>query len=138
MVPPALRLRHSENFLALNPTGTRDKNDENRSVSNRNRISLISAVTSCYQNRTRYDDTHVAAARISSIVLDFVNPESMRRKRIVDSMTITIRIEVVLMILQMTTGISRITVTKNKSNTLAIRLISCPEYIYTFASVETS
>jgi hypothetical protein len=55
-----------------------------------------------------------------------------------ENMTTPIRTEVVLMILQMMTGIRRRSVIKNNSNALAIRLIKCPEYMYTFESFEVS
>jgi hypothetical protein len=70
---------------------------------------------------------YVAPAMISSIVLDFANLDSIRRKKIVDAMTMTIRIEKVLMMLQMMTGIRRRTVINNNSNALAVCLIREPE-----------
>jgi hypothetical protein len=66
-------------------------------------------------------DTHVTPARISSIVFDFVNPERMRRKEIVDAMTMMIRTETVLMMLQTMTGINRRRVIKDNSTALAVR-----------------
>lgn len=44
--------------------------------------------------------------------------------------------EVVLIMLQMTTGISNRKVTKNNNNALADCLIMGPEYRYTFGSIE--
>ena len=122
----------------MNYTGTGDKYNESSSISNASRISQILEVMSCHQIKTGDGETHVAAASINSIVLDFVNPESMRRLEIVDATTTIIRTEMVLIMLQMTTGISRRSVIKNSSNVLAIRSIQGPEYMYTFASVERS
>lgn len=48
-----------------------------------------------------------------------------------------IRLENVLQILQMIIGISRRDVIKNNINVLAVRFIKGPEYMYTFASIET-
>lgn len=48
-----------------------------------------------------------------------------------------IRLKKVLKMLQMIIGISRRDVIKNNINVLAVRLIKGPEYMYTFASIET-
>jgi hypothetical protein len=45
----------------------------------------------------------------------------------VDAMIMIIRIEIVLVALQMTTGISRRSVIMNNSSALAVRLIKGPE-----------
>lgn len=49
-----------------------------------------------------------------------------------------IRIEIVEIKLQITTGMRRRNVIKDNKNALAVCLIKEPEYMYTFASVETS
>jgi hypothetical protein len=49
-----------------------------------------------------------------------------------------IRIEIVLMKLQMMTGMTRRNTIKDNKNDLAVCLIKEPEYMNTFASVETS
>ncbi len=51
--------------------------------------------------------SYVVPARINSIAFDRVNPERMNRWDIVDSITMNIGIEIVLIMLQMTTGISK-------------------------------
>lgn len=56
----------------------------------------------------------------------------------VDTITITIRTAVALIMLQIMTGTSRSSVVKTSSNALAVRLIKVPEYIYTFGSVDMS
>lgn len=58
--------------------------------------------------------------RISFIVFDLVNPESIKRKEIVDAMTTTIRPEVVLTMLQITTGPSSRRVMNSNSSALAV------------------
>lgn len=53
-------------------------------------------------------------------------------------MITTIRIEMILIMLQITTGISNRKVININNNILAVCLIKVPEYRYTFASIETS
>ena len=52
-------------------------------------------------------ETHVAPAMINSIVLDLVNSENISRKQIVDIITMMMRAEIVLTMLQMITGVRR-------------------------------
>lgn len=55
---------------------------------------------------------------------------------IVDTMIMTIRTDVLLITLQITTGISKRDVIMDSSRTRASRLIKRPEYRYTFGSTE--
>lgn len=80
--------------------------------------------------------TYVAPARTNSIVLERVNSDKIDRYIIVDTTIIAIRIDVVLVILQITTGISNKDVIKESRITRAVRLINWPEYRYTFGSIE--
>jgi hypothetical protein len=80
--------------------------------------------------------TYVAPARTNSIVLERVNSDKIERYKIVDIMIMTIRIDMVLVMLQITTGISKRDTIKDSSITRAIRLIKRPEYRYTFGSTE--
>lgn len=69
----------------------------------------------------------MAPARISSMVLAFIKLVSIRRYRMVDSMTIMMRLEVVLTILHATTGTNSKNVIKESNSPLAPRLIKDPE-----------
>ena len=56
----------------------------------------------------------------------------------VDNITTIIRTKVVVTMLHTMTGISSMKVIKSSSNALAVCLISGPEYMYTFWSMERS
>lgn len=71
--------------------------------------------------------SYVAPAINNSIVLDVVSPERIRRYRIVEIITIIIRVENLLVTLQIIIGISNRSVIIINSNDFAIRLIRGPE-----------
>jgi hypothetical protein len=73
------------------------------------------------------ESTYVAAARLSSIVLDFVNDERNTRKQIVDSKITTMRAAVAFIMLHITTGITRISVIRVSKSSFAIHSIVLPE-----------
>ncbi len=60
-------------------------------------------------------NTHVAAAIIKSMVLDLVNKDDMDRYRNVDAITITIRTDLALITLHITTGNSKRSVRRANS-----------------------
>jgi hypothetical protein len=68
-------------------------------------------------SRSRY--TYVTAESISSTVLDFVNPENARRNTIVDSITTAKRAHLAPIVLQISTGMSNISVIMEKSSAFA-------------------
>ena len=70
---------------------------------------------------------YAAPAMTNSIVLDPVGPESMKRYEIVKIITLIIRVENLLITLQIMIGISNRSVIINNSNALAARLIRGPE-----------
>jgi len=82
--------------------------------------------------------TDVAAATTSSIVLDLVNADNTKRYTTVNNVITTIRVDVALVILQITTGIRSKDVIRNNSIVRAIRLMERPVYKYTFGSAERS
>lgn len=91
-------------------------------------LVAVTAVSLSTQDQLDRHKTHVAPARTSSIVRDRVNPDSIDRYVIVENMIITIRTDVPLIRLQMTTGNSKRAVIKTSKNARAMRLIKCPEY----------
>jgi hypothetical protein len=73
---------------------------------------------------------------ISSIVRDFVNQDKVRRYEIVESMTMMILTEKVLIRLHTMTGIINNIVTRKNSIAFAVRCIKYPRYMNTFGLVE--
>lgn len=124
---------HDISSCRRNTFSTGNKDDKNGCISYCRYVSHLQTDIEVNSNFT-----YVAPARTSSIVLDLVSSDNMARYMIIDIVMITIRADVVLVTLQITTGSNRRHVTRDSNISRAIRLIKRPEYKYTFGSTDRS
>jgi hypothetical protein len=87
-------------------------------------VAYLNMLASSLSNKT---PTYVAPARIKSVVFDLVRMENTTRNDIVEIMTTKMRIDVVFVTLQITTGSRSRSVIRSNSNILATRRIKDPE-----------
>lgn len=71
--------------------------------------------------------TYVAPAMINSIILELVNRDKVDKYKTVDAIIMKIRAQILLVAMQMTTGVRISSDIKNNMIALAVRLINGPE-----------